>query len=387
MATIPCYRCGHPLDVAFGNGKTPDVCPNCGQNFAAHSPSVFSRGTRDDEAAKSEMSTRNASAIAVLLAVIAGVVKAGTGAGANDPAVAAGQALGSAFALIALAFLLAVICATICLAFGKKFRRTLNRSYSLIAIILASLLLVGAVVGKVTGRTAGKMREQEEAAAAVAKDLDAVREAVRVATETGNPIELDLAPASDANTEAGRIQHVARMSFQAFADLQNAYLKDMVATGFDTLLDPDRVAKDEGLKESREILAKSKAVTAAHREKFTEHVRTFPDKIKNLPDSPASDPEWFRGFQQGFQRNGQRAMRIWELEMQAVDKVGEVIEILAAAEGKWHPENGSFMFEEEADLEKFNAVLQEAAALGAEQEKLREEAFSRGKAGLEKLAD
>jgi hypothetical protein len=387
MATIPCYRCGHPLEVSFGSGKTPDVCPNCGQNFATHSPSVSSGRASDDDGAKSELSTRNASAIAVLIAVIAGVVKAGTGAGAKDPAVAAGGALGSAFALIALAFLLALICATICLAFGKKFRRTLNRAYSLIVIILACFLLVGAAAGRITGRAAERKQQEKQAASEMAKDLAAFEKAVKTSAETGQPIQFDLAPSGNPDTEAEKIQTIARMNLQAVAELQNAYLKALEATGYDTVLDPERVAKDKGLKESREILAKGKAVVAEYGEKFQEHQRSFPDKVKNTIGNPTSDPDWFEGFRDGFQKSSKQGARIWELEAAIVGKVGEAIEVLAAAEGRWQPEDGSFAFEEDADMEKFNAAMQKVMDLGAEQEKIRAEAFSKGKSNLERLAD
>ena len=382
MATIPCYRCGHPLDVSFGTGKTPDVCPNCGHHFAAHSPPVSSRRTRDDDDARSELSTRNASAIAILLAVISGVVKP-----AADRGMEVGKSLGSGFILIALAFLLAVICATLCLAFGKKFRRTLNRSYSLIVIILASILLVGAVAGKVTGRHAGKIQEQKAAAAAMSRDFEALREAGRIAAEKGGPIELNLPPAGDPDSDAGRIQRITRIAFQSFADLRNAYLKSMEETGFNTLLEPDRLAKDKGLKQSREIIAKCKAVVAEHRGKFTEHVRIFPEKLRDMPDSPLANSKEFEDFKKGFHRSQQRSVRMWDLEMDTVNKSGDIIEILAAAEGRWQEDGGSLMFDEDADLEKFNMALNKLMELAAESEKLREEAYSSGKAKLENFAD
>ncbi|MFM7182660.1 MAG: hypothetical protein ACKO2G_14510 [Verrucomicrobiales bacterium] len=380
MANIPCYRCGHLLDVSPGSGKTPDVCPNCGQNFATRSPSFSSKGTSDDEA-KSELSTRNVSAIALLIALIAGVVKP-----AADRATEVGNSLGNGIILIAVAFLLAVVASIICLAFGKKFRRTLNRSYSLIVIILACFLLAGAAAKRITGREEDKNQQQKQAATEMVKDLAAFEKAVKTSAETGQPIQLDLAPSGNPATEAEKIQTISRMNLQAVAELQNGYLKALNATGYDTLLDPDRAAKDKGFKETPEILAKSKAVVAEYGAKFNEHLRTFPEKVKSTIGNPSSDPSWFRGFEEGFRSNTKNGARIRELEAAMIEKVGESIEVLAAAEGKWEAQDGQFMFENDADMEKFNAALKEVTDFGAEQEKIREEAFSKGKSGLEKLA-
>lgn len=382
MATIPCYRCGHPFDVSFESGKTPDICPNCGQNFAAHSPAASSIRTGDDEPAKSELSTRNASAIALLIAVIAGVVKP-----AADRGMEVGKSVGSGLVLIALAFLLALICATICLSFGKKFRRTLNRAYSIIVIILACFLLAGAVAGRITGRAAERKNQEKQAASEMAKDLAAFEKAVKTSAETGQPIQFDLAPSGNPDTEAEKIQTILRINLQAVAELQNAYRKALEATGYDTVLDPERVAKDQGLKETREILAKGKAVVAEYGAKFQEHQRSFPDKVKNTIGNPTSDPDWFEGFRDGFRNSSKQGARIWELEAAIVGKVGEAIEVLAAAEGRWQLKDGKFAFEDDADLEKFNAAIRKSMDLVAEQETIRAEAFSKGKSNLEKLAD
>ncbi len=383
MPTIPCYRCGHPIDFSPDGGPGPDVCPNCGHNFAVGKllpPPLPGNGKGG---AKSEMSTGTASGIAILLGIVTGVVKSLGSQGTGNISYDVGKGLGSGLVIMAISFVLAIIASTICLIFGKPFRRTLDRTYCLFAIILACLGLVGAFVGNITGRSTEKTKQAKQAAAELVKDADALREAVRISNETGKPIELDLAPVGDQSTEAGKIRLITHMNIKAMADLQNAYMKALEDAGFDTQLDPERLAKDKGMKESREILAKGKAVVQEYRGKFEEHLRTFPEKVKAMPDSPAQNAEWFKGFQHGLQKSGQAGLRIWDLESETVGKFGEIIDLLAASEGKWGVEEGQIMFEEDGDIEKFNAIIEKIQALGEEQEKIREEAYSKGKAQLE----
>ena len=385
MATIPCYRCGHPLGaIRVGTASKLPVCPNCGHNSGGSQAPPGSR--RKSRSARQKLGPRNASILALLIGVITGMVNYGTDAGGKGPDFAIGATLSSAFIFLALSFVLAIPAATVCLAFGRKFRQSMEGTYSLFAVIIAGMLLAIAIFGKVNGRDPAKLERERRAEAELAKDAEAIHEALRFSTDTGMPVESIRFPTADTNSEMGRIRQLSQENFQRIVELQQAYQKELDKAGYPALFDAERLRNDRGLGESGKIHFEGRAIVEKYREKVREHLATIHAKLKSMPGSLNADPTLRQSFDLILEANGQKALRIWDIEIELCELDGKVIEMLAASEGKWQFIDGSFRFDSEEDIAKFNTMLEKTQALVAEQEDIQNEALSRYKSFAEKLA-
>ena len=387
MATIPCYRCGHPLTLfRAGTASKLPVCPNCGHVSGSSRASPSSGRKRKTSNARQKLSPRNASVLAFLIGIVTGLANYGVDAGGKGPDFAIAATLGSAIFFLALSLLLAILAATICLAFGRKFRQSLEGTYSLFAVIIACIILVIAIIGRVNGRNPAKLERERRAEVELAKDAEAIHQAVRFSAETGRPIESIRFPTADTDSEMGRIRQLSQENFQKMVELQQACQQELEKAGYESLFDAERLENDKGFEASRKIVSEGKRITEKYRDKVGEHLASVTAKIKSMPSSLNSDLALRNNIDQLLTANGQKALRMWDIDIELCALDGKVIEMIAASQGKWQFIDGSFRFDSEEDHAKFTAILENTQALLAEQQNIQNEALSRFKSAAEKLA-
>jgi len=167
---------------------------------------------------------------------------------------------------------------------------------------------------------------------------------------------------------------------EAAAD-QQVYQRELAALGFPDLISPERVAADPGQRRTMAKLEELQATIAIHTKREARRVETLRARAAALPKNAFN-----QGFLEGFDKARQRgeaggSNRSWALEAAMVDEYRKSIEALQRASGRWRVRNGSYVFDRQADLDAWQAPLQRADQLAAEQAKIAADVTARLRRG------
>ena len=162
-----------------------------------------------------------------------------------------------------------------------------------------------------------------------------------------------------------------------FADvtaMQKDYSDALDESGIHTLLDADRVAKDTEFKESRTILADARKVVDDFSRRSKQMIEALPEKFDRKSFSSANRASMRRGMEKELDVPRKIDAEIWGLEMASVNHMEELIDHLQEKRKLWQAQDGSFLFERDEDVEKYNGIMEEVTACVTKQEEIRERA-------------
>ncbi len=151
----------------------------------------------------------------------------------------------------------------------------------------------------------------------------------------------------------------------------NAYLTELEAIGYDTLLDGDRIRRDTDLDESQFILARAEVIVDKYEELNVQTAYDFRDNVAEQAISEESKESFRASFDESLAPSIERASQIWDLERQTLAKVDELLRFLAMSQSSWTTESDQYVFETDKNVEIFNKILGEINTMTEEQEALR----------------
>jgi len=292
-----------------------------------------------------------------------------------------------------IALIIAVLIAGIMSAFKKRFTDSLSRCYSIGVLVVAGLALLGnSILGNSINRSGSPSSSnypnptEIESARRMVSGLESdiqsmISESVG---PDGLPRKTDLqfdnnTPASD---EMGRLRELMRSLFNDMIELQNTYLQALEDDGIDTFLDANRMARDTGFTESRARLAKVKRTVADTRLKASGLLVEFPKRMKDYRFSSMSDRKMFEAYQKGLKDALPLFKEMWDLEVESVDHMEDLIDHLEVTRIHWDPDQGMFMFQRDSDLDQFNAIMDSITKCVERQTEIREKSL---KSAAEKI--
>ncbi len=296
-----------------------------------------------------------------------------------------GGMIGSTVAVLIFSLIAAGVCAGMLAIFKKPFRKVLAPSYCIIVLAIAGLYFLGAGMISLGEKSAAKRAADAESdrqtIEGMKSDAEAMFESLKGDGE-GEPLNLEVGPVPD--DDMGKVRHMTKTMLNDLATTQREYNAALERDGLTKLLDPERLASDEeGMGESRAILARVDKVVKVYREKMRVLTSSAPDRLRKYRMDPKTKREVLEGMNKSQAKSPDYHGQTWDLEEQTLRHMGEAIDHLDKTRADWVVNEGVITFSKDEDVETYNAILAEMNACSAKQTKLRESAMENMKADVE----
>ena len=242
--------------------------------------------------------------------------------------------------------------------------------------LLLTLILVFSFSFGVT--TVAAAEDDELGAQTVDHVLDEVErliKAQKAAIEAGSldPLEESFEIAEGASGPNAEVQRFIADVMNNSVRLRNAYMNELQEIGWMRALDAERLAADQDLSESRELLRDGRQVLVKYSRLTMEYIESSPGGIELL-DLPVEEKRSFRaGYEEGLARSKPVRRRIWDLEFDTFDEFGKIFDLLGDNRSQWQIVNGQIMFESQALLDVFNSHLMRMQELTNEQFRIQQQ--------------
>lgn len=142
-----------------------------------------------------------------------------------------------------------------------------------------------------------------------------------------------------------------------FADVvsgRQSYFAELQEIGWEELLEPGRLQRDRrsGFAESKIMLEQAKSTALRHWELAEDIIDSYSEELIQVMRTEHERRMASEGLQQGLQT----FERGWQLELSALEKIEQIVELFAT-DPDWSYENGQFWFVKNGYAEKFNALM------------------------------
>ena len=398
MPKFYCTHCGQHIDAPDELAGSHAACPTCGGEIdvpalgeqkqvapeVPHQPAKLRRGTKSTAfwSARSLKATLGAGGLCLLGTVIRpSTALERMGISDRGFATILGETLGGVIGAGLIALVIALVIAGIMSAFKKRFTESLSRGYSIGVLVVSGLALFGNFISRSNTPTYSsypKPSEIQSARNTISGLEDDIQSMISESVgPDGLPRKTDLRFDSDtpATDDMGRLRELMQSFFNDMIELQNNYLQALEDDGIDTLLDANRVSRDTDFTESRRTLVRVKRTVADTRSKAGRILADFPERMKDYEFSATSDKKMLEGYQKGLKDALPLFREMWDLEVEAVEHMEDLIDHLEVTRIYWEPDQGMFMFERDRDLERFNAIMGKITKCVDRQTEIREKSL------------
>lgn len=299
---------------------------------------------------------------------------------------ATGRFLGAFVAGLLLAFPVAAIWTAI----KGRFWRNLAKSYSICIIFVSLLGLAGGwLMDKYARNSAASIEKQEAAKDVLGQMQEDMRSAwttLRDSNGKGQAPSLDRSPSTaSTGSEYEQIRALMQAFYQDLITLQNEYVQELNAAGINELLKPDRISTDRDFIESQRMLGTIREVVQRYKKRAEDEMARFPERINNASFSSSIKDSMLSGFQRGQANASTKFREVWKLEISIVERAAEMLGHLRNTKGLWTVQNGMFIFDRNADLNKFNQIMQQMNDDLNRQTELRDQSQRESEAVFENL--
>lgn len=302
---------------------------------------------------------------------------------------------------------LSVLCAILLLYGAVKTHPTPDIAFTIGASLLPALILAaltwavsrdarhekGIVFGcifasLVLGNYLGVLREREQA-----NDfLDRMKSTTRSYAEQAIvdpdslPKPVDIRPAvATAQGDTGKAEVVIKEMLNEFAAAHNAYLAEIQALGWYTLLDAKRLRKDTSLEESWSIVKGGERIARKYQQHSLDLIDAMPEKVKQAAfRSERSRESMLQGFKASQPKARQNARELWALEFAAIDEMRGIVQLLDHQRGHYQVSDTQVLFKTHADLAAYNKHIEELGRIGRQQQVLQQRMMEATAADLER---
>lgn len=150
---------------------------------------------------------------------------------------------------------------------------------------------------------------------------------------------------------------------------RNAYLRELKAAKWDTFLNVDRLDLDKKQKfaETEKMLADVRKASDLYQTEYEKIHKTFLAKVQEL--SVDAEMRQLLEMKLGTQQKADQDHAIFMIELQILDKAGEMFKLLKNYE--WQKKDQMILFHENAQVKMFNGLYQDVLKLNAKIEKIK----------------
>lgn len=312
--------------------------------------------------------------------------------GNDGPVAVVAHALGYALGAGVVGLVIALIAAGIAKACQRPFATTLSSAFSISVVVLVLLTVVGTLLGPVNSRSRSpasaqaEVRQARETMDGMKADLEKMQ--AGMTGPDGLPRQAQVTfddSGKGGSAELDKMRRLMQAFYQDLAAFQNEYLQELDRARINVLLDPQRVAGDTDFSESYAILAKVRRTVKEFRKRNEDMLTDFPLKLKAASFSPSITANAVKEYEVGMAESLPVMKENWDIEEKSVDLMSSLIEHFDARRGHWVVEGGKFLFEETADLERFNSLLAEINVGVQRQAEIKERAQKKTSKALDDM--
>lgn len=261
-------------------------------------------------------------------------------------------------------------------AFLRKRNTNLN-GIAFFAIFMA--LFVGSLIA------AFKQKDQAiKTISFIQQEMNSVANTYTGAGKFSSHVEKAPIQATKTSDEFGEIERYVKECISRLVDLNNSYLLEITAIGWNSILDARRIKNDPALSESMVMIEKAKTIVDKYEKKVVELIQFSKTHIHVLNMSESSKRELMIGFEEGMNESDKKIKDLWGMEKQAICQF-ENIFLLFAKSKNWVVENDKILFYSDEELELFNSYLQKIQNLKNQQEQLQKSQLAELNQNLESI--
>lgn len=300
-----------------------------------------------------------------------------------------GQAIIYAVGILTLALVIGMGTAALLLTFRQRFVTSLLRAYSISAVALSIALLSAGVTwqGK---RFPWLPAEPKVSDADLKKMADLMEDTLqwakkRKAGDDAGNLEFHSMSTAPPRTDAERMQAVTQKWLKELAEQQKDYLKELDSAGITRLLKPERVEADTGFVESKAMLGVIRETVTRHRKQGKAAIDGYPVDVAAVIQDDGMRKIMVTTINLRLAKSLPLLTERWDLEVALVDRYEELLKILESARGHWTVRNSQFLFQEDADVERYNKVMQQVTKASAREEAIQQEMMGNAAATLDTM--
>ena len=247
-----------------------------------------------------------------------------------------------------------------------------------LAALLLSLMASGFIGYTLNKQAAIKMTQD------LRKDIINIQESGLNEDGTPKPIDIEVAKTSNARGDMGKFEKVIREMMQTSLDIRNEYLASLNKLNWNSLLDPNRIANDEGLSQSKAMVADAKNFVQEYREKTIGLIDEMRAKIEATNFEFSTKDSILQGYDESAGASKEMLGKIMDYEYEIVLEFEKIINLLDKSADNWEIADGLIYFNDAKDLEYYNQRMEKITRLVERQAAAQEEY---AQIGVQKLYD
>jgi hypothetical protein len=241
------------------------------------------------------------------------------------------------------------------------FRSTIGRNQGAVKSVISLLAISGAVLATI-------FISNREGSVAVG---EIQRHVSSLASSGGEPN----AVIPRARGEFGEIERFFRTRLSQLASLAKAYERELAAIGWETILDPESLARDPTLMTSDSIIERAKALVEKYQSWTYDMCENSKEAVWDIPISEWAKQHMVKDLRQVLEELHARLDERWSSEAQIIALVERVVAWLSLRQHAWSVENGVLMFANEGDLSRFESYITQLDKLTTQQDVGDSESF------------
>lgn len=233
---------------------------------------------------------------------------------------------------------------------------------------------------------AAQHKEMQQAMRTVNQDMKDIFAQAEDASGIPQVINKKIDTTPTATGESGEAERWIREIMQQVVQLQNDYIKELNQLGIDLVLDPQQLTAAGGFERSLNTLRQSRIAAERAHLRHQNIITNMGQRIDTLAISDQAKADMHRGFERKMKEKQKDIDRIWELEVEAVDVMSEMVKVLQNSEGRWQYKGNQYVFSQNSDLALFNKHANRLQAIVAEQTQMRKASQQQAMQSMEKLS-
>jgi hypothetical protein len=233
------------------------------------------------------------------------------------------------------------------------FRSTIGRNQGGVKSVISLLAISGSVLATV-------LISNREGSIA----MEEIQRHVSALASSGSETNSDV---PKARGEFGEIERFFKARLSQMASLTKDYERELAAIGWETILDPERLARDATLIMSNLSLQKAKSIVAKYKAWTHVMCENCKEAVSDMPVSEWAKRHMVNDIVQVLEEVHAGLDERWSGEAQIIAVVEQVVAWLFSRRDAWGVENGVLVFSNESDLSRYNSYMTKLDKLTSEQ--------------------
>jgi hypothetical protein len=223
------------------------------------------------------------------------------------------------------------------------FRSTIGRNQGGVKSVISLLAISGAVLVTV-------FISNREGSVVVG---EIQRYVSSLASSDGDP----KAAVTRARGEFGEIERFFKTRLSQMASLAKDYERELVAIGWETILDPENLGRDPTLITSDSIIKNAKEMVAKYQSWTYDMCENSKQAIWDLPISQWAKQHMANDLRQILEELHSGLDERWSWETQIIAVVEQIVAWLSSRQYAWSVEDGALVFANASDLDEFKSYM------------------------------